>query len=591
MKRFFLSLLLAALSPGAFADNGGSRAEVPTTISTPNTTPISKIKNSCGFTVADEGAWCWFADPRAIRHKSPDGGIDNSYIGYIDIHGNIKAMQYNHKHKKQEEVLVRSWFQPDDHNNPTFLVLPDQRVMIFYSRHTDEPCFYYRVSTRPGDITSLGEEKIIKTKNNTTYPSPFILSDDPDHIYLCWRGINWHPTIARLSMPDKNDDVTVDRGPFQIVQSTGARPYAKYASNGKDRIYLTYTTGHPDNELPNFLYFNIIRIPDLQLEDIAGNRLSSISEGPHKVNKRDEYSSKFPLAIVDAPSERDWVWQTAIDSEGHPVIAMVRISDDKNLHKYYYTKWTGKEWKKTYLCDAGGHFHQTPGLEKCYSGGMAIDPENPGEIYCSTPVDGKYGNVYEIVKFNIDNNGEVTARTPVTFDSRKNNSRPYIIPGSEGSPLRLIWMSGDYYDWIVSSTRPKGYCTSISADFKGYPSGRSKLPAVNKNHEFKKGKNFRLAGKVNPKLAAADGKVLDLGKLSYHIDPATYKPEIHYNGKVHKSQNVLGTSDSWQKHDRGTQGDWYDPIRFRDFNLCLEYADGVLTTYINGIIDQRVRLD
>ena len=86
-------------------------------------------------------------------------------------------------------LLIRSYFQPDDHNNPTLLVLPDDRIMIFYSRHTDESCFYYRISRTPGDITTLGDEKVIKTKDNTTYPSPFILSDDPEHIYLCWRGI------------------------------------------------------------------------------------------------------------------------------------------------------------------------------------------------------------------------------------------------------------------------------------------------------------------------------------------------------------------------------------------------------------------
>ena len=47
-------------------------------------------------------------------------------------------MQYDFKKKRQDEVLIRSYFQPDDHNNPTFLVLPDERIMIFYSRHTDE---------------------------------------------------------------------------------------------------------------------------------------------------------------------------------------------------------------------------------------------------------------------------------------------------------------------------------------------------------------------------------------------------------------------------------------------------------------------
>lgn len=165
-------------------------------------------------TITEKGAWCWFADPRAISYENKSGTINSTYIGYIDVHGNIKATQINHQTNTTNEVLIRSCFQPDDHNNPTFLVLPDERIMIFYSRHTDEPCFYYRVSQKPGDITTLGKEFRLETANNTTYPSPFILSDDPGHIYLCWRGIGWHPTVARLTMPDKNDEVKFDWGPF-----------------------------------------------------------------------------------------------------------------------------------------------------------------------------------------------------------------------------------------------------------------------------------------------------------------------------------------------------------------------------------------
>ena len=312
-----------------------------------------------GSVVADEGAWCWFADPRAIHYKSADGAIDAAYIGYIDVHGAIKASQVDFKASAegvQQDVLVRSRFQPDDHNNPTFLVLPDERVMIFYARHTDEPRFYYRISTKKGDITALGEEHEIKVANNTTYPSPFILSDDPEHIYLCWRGINWHPTIAKLSMPDENDKVSIEWGPYQMVQSTGARPYAKYHSNGKDKIYMAYTTGHPDNEWPNWLYFNTINInaqqsedgkvtTNPQLTDLKGKVLSTISNGAFKVSKTDSYKSSYPGTILDAPSNyRDWVWQIALDKNDHPVVAMVRISNDKNSHQYYYARWNGTSW-------------------------------------------------------------------------------------------------------------------------------------------------------------------------------------------------------------------------------------------------------
>lgn len=33
--------------------------------------------------------------------------------------------------EEKQEVLIRSYFQPDDHNILHFLLLPDERIMIF----------------------------------------------------------------------------------------------------------------------------------------------------------------------------------------------------------------------------------------------------------------------------------------------------------------------------------------------------------------------------------------------------------------------------------------------------------------------------
>ncbi len=483
-----------------------------------------------GYQVAAEGAWCWFADPRALHYENKEGTINKTYIGYIDIHGNIKAMQYDFQKKEQEEVLIRSYFQPDDHNNPTFLVLPDERIMIFYSRHTDEPCFYYRVSRIP---------------------------------------------------------------PYQIVQSTGARPYAKYMSNGKDKIYLTYTTGHPDNELPNFLYFNYIDIKTLQLTDVRGTVLSTIADGTFKVNKTGDYAKQYPSTVVDNPSERDWVWQIASDRNGNPVIAMVRISDNKESHDYYYAKWNGHEWKKTFLINAGGHFHQTPNLEKCYSAGMAIDPSNVNEVYCSLPVEGKYGKVYEIVRFIMSEDGEVISKEAVTKDSQLNNVRPYMIPASEGTPLRLTWMYGNYYDWIVSLQHPQGYSTGIACDFKGFPDRKKKkmIAASGKEIRFDPEKPFVLEQTITLGADNYQGCLLQLGDLEYYLNGETMKPEIRYKGKVYTSTNVLGTSDCWKTQARGTGGKWYTPQKYGEVRLRMEYKKGVLCVYINDLLDQRIDFD
>ena len=263
--------------------------------------------------VTNEGAWCWFADPRALHYENAAGTINATYLGYIDVHGNVMATQYDWLTHRKTDVLIRSYFQPDDHNNPTFVVLPDERVMIFYTRHTDEAKIWYRISRKPGDITALGEEKYLATANNTTYPSPFIMSDDPQHVYLCWRGINWHPTLARITMPDADDNCQFDFGPKQIVQSTGARPYAKYASNGKDKIYVSYTTGHPDNEMPNWLYFNVIDINEGNgpiLRDLNGKQLKVISDGPFLLRQpvpryhRRQDGRHTQLGVADSTRQR-----------------------------------------------------------------------------------------------------------------------------------------------------------------------------------------------------------------------------------------------------------------------------------------------
>lgn len=522
-----------------------------------------------------EGAWCWFADPRALHYESKDGKIDATYIGYIDYHGSIKAMQIDHKRNKRAEVLVRSWFQPDDHDNPSFLVLPDGRVMIIYSRHTDEPCFYYRISRRPGDITCLGEEKRLATANNTTYPNPFILSDDPNHIYMCWRGIGWHPTVAQMSMPDNDDNIKFTWGPYQMVQSSGARPYAKYVSNGKDKIGLAYTTGHPDNEYPNWLYYNIFDINDRCLYDINGNKLSNVKDGPFKVRRNDEYAKAYPATVVDRTDDRrDWLWNIAIDKKSaSPIISMTKINKEKDSHDYYYATWDGKGWHAAFIANGGGHFHQTPTTERCYSGGMAIDRDNVNDVYCSVPVDG----VYEIVKYTMSDDGsKVVASEQVTRNSKENNSRPLVIEGTRKGKHRLAWMNGKYYYWIVNTRYKNAYPTTIMID--------SRLPKMDWNR-----KNVVMDMNVLVDKDNYEGELVRLSNgIVYGVDADQY-PYVKIDEVTFKGQNVLGTADSWATDNNATtDGRWYSKTKLPAFRLSMSLDGEYLTVWRNGMVDIKV---
>jgi len=512
--------------------------------------------------VAEEGAWCWFADPRAIHNG------DYTYLGYIDVHGNVCAMQIDGRTGERTDVLVRSCFQPDDHNNPTFQVLPDGRVMIFYTRHTDEPRIWYRVSKRDGDISDLGKEKFIPTKQNTTYPSPFIMSDDPKHIYLCWRGIAWHPTIARITLPDKDDSVKVDFGPRQIVQSTGARPYAKYYSNGRDKIYLAYTTGHPDNEWPNWLYFNVVDINHGEgpiLRTLEGQALSVIDDGPFRVSKRKNYLRAFPSTIIDAPERcRCWLWQIALDQQERPVVAMVHIDSLKTSHEYLYAHWTGTDWQLTDLGSGGHAFHQNWNrTERCYSGGMAIDQEQPSTVYLSVPV----GDTYEIARVKIDpQTGNVASREAVTSNSEKNNCRPFVVAG------KPYWMQGDYYYWMVNKSYPKGYPTKLMT---------TSLPP-------KKASTIKRSSLTVSRSEAKPGETLiSKGKrLKLRLNEQN-RLELTVRGKTYTSECLFLSSDAWADNSVGTNGDsWPSPMK--QFTLRIDDDGRQLTLLRNGKVEMKV---
>ena len=557
---------------------------------------VAAQESYSGTVVADEGAWCWFADPRALHYENAEGTINATYIGYIDVHGNVKATQYDWKTGRKTDVLIRSYFQPDDHNNPTFVVLPDERVMIFYTRHTDEPKIWYRISRKPGDITALGEEKYLATANNTTYPSPFILSDDPNHIYLCWRGINWHPTIARLTMPDADDNCKFDFGPKQIVQSTGARPYAKYQSNGKDKIYVSYTTGHPDNEMPDWLYFNVVDINKGNgpiLRDLNGKQLSVIANGVFNVNKTDSYASSYPATIVDKTANiRNWVWQITLDKNENPVIAYPHIDNAKTTHVYWYARWTGSEWRNTWVQYGGHAFHKNwNSTELCYSGGMSIDPENINDLYLSIPTtNGAYNKdgVYEIWKYTIDDDGKVAGSEQITRNSSKNNIRPFIIPGSKDLKMRLAWMNGDYYYWIVKQGYPLGYPTGIRCDYEWEEKMTDYAEPDCDCRYFGKNKTLNLAFAMNASkyegtLFSVKGE--DDKELIYSIDASDKRPVITINGKAYKGSNCLLTSDDWATKSTGTSGDSH-PTQLTTWVLTLTYDGTTLITYRNGLVDQ-----
>jgi hypothetical protein len=87
-----------------------------------------------------DGAWSWFADPRAVHH----GG--RTYVGWVAQDGDIKVSVYDHATLARTTALVAPGVQVDDHANPALQILPDGRVRAFYSAHGGTRMFYRTTS-------------------------------------------------------------------------------------------------------------------------------------------------------------------------------------------------------------------------------------------------------------------------------------------------------------------------------------------------------------------------------------------------------------------------------------------------------------
>ncbi|MFD3003551.1 hypothetical protein ACFS7Z_24555 [Pontibacter toksunensis] len=168
----------------------------------------------------------------------------------------------------------------------------------------------------------------------------------------------------------------------------------------------------------------------------------------------------------------------------------------------------------------------------------------------------------------------------------------------------MSWMYGDYYDWIVSASRPKGYATGIRTNM-AIPTGNIDLKKrllktktfakVTPEDKYKiavpKTKAFSLTLTLLLDSAAYYGQLVKFAGLTYHVPKEERaKPYLQSGGKIYASTNVLGNSDGWQKKARGTGGQWYAPEKLETFQLAISYQDGVLRTYINGLVDQFVEI-
>lgn len=379
-------------------------------------------------TLTTDGTWCWFQDPRALYYK---GEKEKTYSGWITSDGKIQVASYNHKTGEVIQTTIKEGFQVDDHNNPTFLVRQDGRIMVSYSGHFNGPMRVI-VSKNPEDITSFGPEATFGTE--VTYANPYQIGDS---IYMFYRdGSSWHPSISI-----SNDGGLSWRTPQTLIKRNASqkRPYVKYTQDSQGGMHITFTTGHPRQEASNYIYY--VYFKDNKFYKADGTFIKNYTGTSTAL----DIDAGEPEVVYNASNGKGWTWDIGLDENDNPVILYTAFPDDYN-HNYYYAKWDGSQWNNHFIVNSGTWFPQTPSgqneAEPNYSGGMSLNPENIATVYLSKQVNG----VFEIYKYETPDSGETWETEAITQHTPSDilNVRPVVPRNHKPGTFDVMWMRGKY---------------------------------------------------------------------------------------------------------------------------------------------------
>lgn len=531
--------------------------------------------------LVNDGVWTWFNDERAIWHN---GKI---YIGYVKKNGRSTVTRYDPATRIGTEAELSSRIDVDDHNNVALHVLPDGRILASYSRHSKDTFYCYRISTNPDpqSIADWGAEQTHGSGVAHSYANTYSMSTEGDKIYTFTRGTGWNP----------NWTVSTDAGltwsTLQELVSNGSsstRPYVRYTGNGVDAVDFIYTDGHPRDE-DNSVYHarikdgNVLRTDGTVIKALSATPLMHMAAIPERGSVVYQYNAGAQADPNEwIPAGRAWIWDVQYQKNDDPVIAFTVQKDNvtgsgwnHDRIYYYYARWTGTEWQKRFIAQAGRPLYSA---EDDYAGGICIDPERPNVVYVSSNAADPFDlstttNVpldpdsrYEIWKGTTYDDGLTFSWEALTKDSTEDNLRPFV-PRNHGHSSSLLWLKGTYSTYTSYNTSIVGQLGNVQTNFtdwkvlKGYTGGPE--DDDNSDGEANLAEYHRYASGL------ADGIPL----VSARLDGADLPPPPASSSMV---SELLGSEDlaSWKVIAISLYG---SPFMLQIPGYVLEETDGQMT--------------
>lgn len=407
--------------------------------------------------ISTRGIWCWFSDPRAIRYV---GAHDKTYIGYTDDSGNVWIASYNHTTGEIIRVIIDTFDEVDDHDNPSILIRNDGKIMIFYSMHTQETAVYCKISTNAEDISTWNDHSIVGS-GNVCYPQAVELSGEANKIYLFYRNRVAVGKDQEVYVTSVNGGVNY--GAEKVLADFGNNhgAYVKIESNNNDKIFFCFTDF---NKLALTLH-------DIMFCYYDGGSFYK-ADGTLITNE-----AGLPMAAADLDlvydtegggNHQSWIWDIALDGSENPIIVFAVFVTNID-HRYRYAIWSGAAWNDYEIVSAGTNLYAG---QPHYSGGISLDHDDINTVFLSKEVAGKW----QIKEYNTVDDGANWSFVKNLSSAETKNCRPVVIR-NHTSDFKVLWWRGRY-------TSYSDYKTSLNCDKTASDSGEDAILNENCRTDF-----------------------------------------------------------------------------------------------------------
>lgn len=392
-----------------------------------------------GFEVAaaPQGGWTWFSDPRAVSYNG------YTYIGYMrgDNHDVVIVAVNESTLTPSAEVVLHAAMENDDHDNPgLYIRQSDHRLIAFYSRHLGSS-YYKRVSTTSLDtdptladgFASEVDLDAALGGSNYTYANP-VGTSNADGVAgeVLWVFHREH--IAAVAhwyyAVSSNGGMT-----WSANVDLHTLTYSRVVSNGVGRIDVVAST-HPNGNDDA----DVSKVRHLYRESSAWHKSDGTTIGGGVPIAKTSMTT-----VYDSGGDPVWIWDIAYDSDGHPCIAFVVFASTSD-HRYWYAHWTGSAWDTHLIVAAGGYIPTAAvggnPIEAYYSGGMALDHDDPAIVYASI---GTGSDEWQMRRYVTTDHGATWSYSVLTSGGK--NVRPASVR-DHGDELQVVWMTGPYDSYV-----------------------------------------------------------------------------------------------------------------------------------------------